>query len=104
MTVKQAAFLTSRIISLWFFYEAFSALVQVPAAFAMMSSLKALKDMPTLDSYSAGVFAQSASLALAGCAQVVLAIVFYRFGPRVMEFLTGGLAVEDVAREDSQSR
>jgi hypothetical protein len=89
MTAKQAAFLTSRIISLWFFYRAFSTLVQVPAAFAMVSAFSSLKNTPGFDGYSAKLFAESGAIALQGCAEIILAILFYRCGPWVARFLLG---------------
>jgi hypothetical protein len=89
MTTKQAAFLTSRVICLWFFYRAFSTLIQVPTTFALLSSFSSLKNMPGFDGYSAKVFAESGALALQGCAEAVLAIFFYRCGPWVARFLMG---------------
>jgi hypothetical protein len=97
MTIKQAAFLISRVISLWFFYQALLALIQVPATFALMSSVASMKNMPAMDEYSYRVFAASAALALQGCVEVVLAIMFYRFGPWVAGFLMG--AKEEVVGE-----
>ncbi len=89
MSLKQAAFLTSRVISLWFFCRALSTLVQVPTALAMVSAFSSLNRAPGFDTYSAKVFAESGALTLEGCAEVILAIVFYRFGPRVAQFLVG---------------
>lgn len=101
MSLRQAAFLTSRVISLWFFYRALATLIEVPTAFAMMSAFSSLNKSPGFDNYSAKVFAESGALALQGCAEVILAIVFYRFGPRVARFLMGEEDHERIVRTDS---
>ena len=89
MSAKQAAFLTSRIISLWFFYRALSTLVQIPAAFAMISAFSSLRNMPGFNTSSARLFAESGALAFQGCVEILLAVFFYRCGPLVLRFLLG---------------
>lgn len=89
MTAKQAAFLTSRVISLWFFCRALATLVEVPAAFAMMSAVSSLRNLPGFEPETAKLIASSGAIVLEGIGEVFLAIIFYRFGPRVAQFLMG---------------
>ena len=93
MTVKQAAFLTSRVISLWFFYEAFTGLVQIPSALFTLSILAKTNDSVYGNGFSRILATSSASTIshaiLQGIVELVLGIIFYRFGPRVARFLMG---------------
>ena len=93
MTVTQASFLTSRVISLCFFYEALMNLGQIPSALMTIYML-----MGTNDSAYAGALRSIARTSAAEVSHAVvqaivdlfLGIVFYRFGLRVARFLMGG--------------
>ena len=98
MSAKQSAFLVSRVICLFFIYKGLCSLLEVPATFAMISAFSSLRDSPGLSEYGNKMFASSLTLAFEGAAQVILAIVFYRSGPRVIRFLTG----EEQASESSE--
>ncbi|MGA8939743.1 MAG: hypothetical protein WB439_11320 [Acidobacteriaceae bacterium] len=89
MSAKQAAFLTSRVISLWLLYQGLTTLIQVPTTFMLLNSLPLLKNAPGLSGMSARIIAESSALALRGFADLILAIFFYRFGPWVARFLLG---------------
>ena len=104
MSLKQAAFLTSRVISLWFFCRALAMLVEVPAVFAMMSAFASLRNMPGFEPETAKLFASSGAIVVEGIGELFLAIIFYRFGPRVTQFLTGDGADASVVGVDSQNR
>ena len=89
MSLKQAACLTSRVISLWFFCRTIALIAEIPAMIAMMSAFYDMRKLPGFDPRSERLLASSGSMVLQGIAELVLAIVFYRFGPRVAEFLMG---------------
>ncbi len=46
MTARQAAFLTSRIISLWFFYKAFMSFAQLPSVYVSISMARTMRGNP----------------------------------------------------------
>ncbi|HEY5212788.1 MAG TPA: hypothetical protein VIJ38_07190 [Acidobacteriaceae bacterium] len=89
MSVKQAAFLTSRVICLFFIYQGFRALLEVPATFAMISAFSSLRNSPGLGEYGIKMLASGVTLAVEGGTQIILAIIFYKCGPWIIRFLTG---------------
>jgi hypothetical protein len=99
MSAKQSAFLVSRVICLFFIYQGFRALLEVPATFAMISAFSSLRNSPGLSEYGTKMFASSLTLAVEGAAQVILAIFFYRCGTRITRFLT----VEDRETEITET-
>ena len=93
MSLKQAAFLTSRVISLCFFYEAFTSFAQLPSVYVSLSMARSLRGNPEWSGLSRGLFASTGATIthaiLGGSVGLALGIIFYRFGPRVTRFLTG---------------
>jgi len=93
MTLRQAAFLTSRVISLWFLYEAFTSLAQLPSAYVSISIARSMRGNPEWNGLSRGLFASTGATIthaiLGGIVELMLGIVFYQFGPRVARFLMG---------------
>lgn len=93
MSLKQAAFLTSRVISLWFFYETFMSFAQLPSVYVSLSLARSMRGNPEWSGLSRGLFASTGATithaVLGGIAELALGIMFYRFGPRVARFLMG---------------
>src|ERR1700733_12502239 len=101
MTVKQAAFLTSRVISLWFFYGVITSMAQLPSAYFTMTASASLRDVPSWNGVSRSLAASTAAMIFHSIVQaiveLVLGTIFYRFGPRVARFLIG--AEEEVVSD-----
>ena len=92
MSAKQAAFLTSRVISLWFMYLAVVTLIQVPSNVYLASAFSGLQNLTGFTHLSSRLFATCVTQTLQGCGEIVLAIIFYRCGPFVLRFLLGKYA------------
>jgi hypothetical protein len=99
MSAKQASFLVSRVISLFFIYQGFRALLEVPATFAMISAFSSMSKMSRLDEYGTKMFASAMAMALEGAVQIILAIIFYRCGARMVQFLTGEERTSEVLQQ-----
>jgi hypothetical protein len=96
MTAGQAAFLTSRVISLWLAYRAFLSLLALPTGFLWYSVFPAYElAMGTHSRFGSRVLIGSGISLAQLFVEIILAIVFYRFGPRVAEFLLGEDAKAD---------
>lgn len=97
MTSKQAAFLTSRVVSLWFIYHAVFAVMAIPSSISnfMLASEMTNSSLPILHfgNHLIGhaVVEILSSFAYA-VADMLLAIIFFKFGPRVSRFLIGDSA------------
>jgi hypothetical protein len=108
MSLKQAAFLTSRVISLWFFYETFTSLAQLPAALIGLSMARSMSTTPDWMRFSQSVTRSSGTMIVHAILQAIvelaLGILFYRFGPRVGRFLMGDEADASSEGGEMQNR
>lgn len=87
MSAKQAAFLTSRIISLWLAYSAFLRFLALPTGYLSYYLFPAYGG--TTMRFGSRVLIGSIMALVQLFVEIFLAILFYRFGSRVARFLLG---------------